>query len=82
MTERETLESIARDMLAWEADQFDAVCLDCQGTGTRWPGTDAEQTCQTCDGTGEDANRDLSVSGADMVDAFADWRLRLKAALA
>ena len=82
MSERETLADIARDMLAYERGQFEAHCPECEGTGTRWPGTDREHTCEDCGGTGIDESRDLSVSGADLVDAFTQWRVRLREALA
>lgn len=49
----ETLADIVREMLAYEAAQFDGP-----------------------------EDEDLSVSGADLVDAFTEWRARLKTALA
>jgi hypothetical protein len=64
---------IAAEVLAYQAAQFDAECLECT------PATRAE--CEMCEGTGFDHDRDLSVSGADLVDAFSEWRPRLRAAL-
>lgn len=68
--------TIAADMLAYQAAQFDAVCIDCNGSGKV-----EGETCGTCEGEGHDHDRDLSVSGADLVDAFAEWRGQLKRAV-
>lgn len=76
----EPLESIVREMLEYERHQFDAVCSVCDGSGhaPEFP----HEECDNCGGTGDVSDHDLSVSGADLVDAFAAWRPRLKAAIA
>lgn len=81
-----TIREIIDDMLAYLAEQFDAgevVCSVCEGTG-RKPAFPPEPgcipDCPTCNGTGGTIN-DLSISGADLVDAFTEWRAQLKAAL-
>jgi len=70
------LDAILADMLAYQAEQFDAMCGTCEGTGKDEHG----EECEDCGGTGE-ACGDLDVSGADMVDAFGEWRGQLRQAL-
>lgn len=86
MTVQPTLSEIIADMLAYERHSFDDLCEECDGAGVRTVtlgdrnGTEVTEKCEECDGSGK-AERDLSVSGADLVDAFTEWREQLKAAL-
>lgn len=78
--------AIVREMLVWEADRFDAVPIGYQvGIAATYPTRAEAEACCAMVGMRPDSIEeifgDLNVSGADLVDAFTDWRLRLRAAM-
>lgn len=79
-----TIAVIIADMLAWEAEQFDGRvdCPKCGGSGTLVAEGEDPNACDQCGGEGQVGPHDLSVSGADLVDAFTAWRGQLRVALA
>lgn len=91
MTQQLTLFAILDDMLAYEAEKFDAEPVEFEvhdGANKREVGpyeTRAEAMAVAADYPGSvivEIFGDLNVSGADLVDAFTAWRPELKAARA
>lgn len=89
MTQQLTLFAILDDMLAYEAEKFDAEPVEFEvhdGANKREVGpyeTRAEAIAVAADYPGAvivEIFGDLNVSGADLVDAFTEWRGQLKAA--
>lgn len=82
------LRPILADMLAYEAERFDAVPLAFYVQHPKWtrgPYDDretAEATAAAYPGAHvSEEFGDLDVSGADLVDAFSEWRAQLREVL-